>query len=100
MDRRHNYLYTAFFCEENIWHFLNTQQLNESQEYSAVFITNAHRQVALARQSMGDENGVVVWDYHVIAISHSPTPMVWDFDTRLPFPCPAHKWLGGTFGGF
>tara|TARA_B100001093_G_scaffold505330_2_gene562523 strand:+ start:572 stop:1108 length:537 start_codon:yes stop_codon:yes gene_type:complete len=100
MDNRNEYAYQAFYCEENVWQFLKEKAAHNSDDYAAVFITNAGRHVALAQQRNGDEQGFVMWDYHVVALSYQPTPLVWDFDTRLPWPCPAIDWLDQTFSPF
>ena len=100
MDTRTEYAYQAFYCEENIWQFLKTRAVQRPSNDAAVFITNEDQHVALAQQQQGDEQGIVIWDYHVIAITYDPSPLIWDFDSRLPFPCSATDWLQQTFAAF
>ena len=48
-----------------------------------------------------DEDGLVVWDYHVILILHqgaNSTAVVYDLDTRLPFPVSFPEYCRATFG--
>ena len=48
-----------------------------------------------------DEDGLVVWDYHVILILQqgaNSTAVVYDLDTRLPFPVSFPEYCRATFG--
>ena len=65
------------------------------ERWAAVFVSNADRAAAIWAQRAGDpaQGGVVVWDYHVIAVrwprAGAPAE-VWDLDTTVrPFPCAA-----------
>ncbi len=92
----------------------------------AVLISNPSKTVAMWQQRKGDpkQESIVVWDYHVILIarqspSTSPTPsptpssstsstsptslsstsswLVYDLDTRLPFPCDLSVYIAKAF---
>lgn len=84
--------YCPYYCEENIWHLCQEPELQRSSS-RVIFISNETRQCAFSNQSVS-EDGFIVWDYHVILLSAG---MIWDFDTRLPFPTPLDKYLKGTF---
>ena len=46
-----------------------------------------------------DTDGLVVWDYHVILIKKENTgTLVYDLDTRLPFPCDFKLYTDKSFG--
>jgi len=84
-----------YYCEENGW------RLTLARDFDgwAVFVSNAGRSVALLEQKASDRpDGLVIWDYHVFAVSAGDGPaLVWDFDTRLPFPSPLGAYLDASF---
>jgi len=95
-----NYLYTALFCEENIWHLTQSliKQGIESKDINIVFITNKDKQIAVFNQYAAAENQAILWDYHVVLmvkIGHSPC--IFDFDTRLPFVSSYENYLHNSF---
>ena len=95
-----NYLYTALFCEENIWHLTRSliEQGIESKDIKIVFITNKDKQIAVFNQCAAVENQAILWDYHVILmvkIEHKPC--IFDFDTRLPFVSNYEDYLNNSF---
>ena len=70
---------------------------------AAVFISNAAQAVPLWEQRQpgggageeGEEEGPVVWDYHVLLISAGSGEsgvLVYDLDSRLSFPCTAREY--------
>ena len=62
---------------------------------SKIFISNENKTVPLWKQSAAeDPEHPVVWDYHVIMISEN---LVYDLDTRLPFPCSFDDYSKQTF---
>lgn len=65
----------------------------------AVFISNEAKQAPMWHQGAGDaESGMVVWDYHVVALTSGPRgDWVYDLDTTLPFPCPAQQYIQQAF---
>lgn len=86
---RDSHLYTPFFCEENIWHLtrsLISHCINES-DLNILFISNKRKKIALSNQLAGAQEKTVVWDYHVVLLANiEKSCLVFDFDTRLPFP--------------
>ena len=99
--------YTSCYCEENVWKLCekiqNTMGLNgllREEKAFAVFISNDNRTIPLWHQSSGDETkeGLVIWDYHVIlVIKENPKSMVFDLDTRLPYPSSFNEYSRHTF---
>ncbi|KAJ7046632.1 N-terminal glutamine amidase-domain-containing protein [Mycena alexandri] len=90
-------VHTPFYCEENIYLLCEAFVLQQ-EEVSAVFISNEQKTVALWNQKLNDES-VVVWDYHVFLLLRSRGQQHWiyDFDSRLPFPCLMRDYLRHTF---
>lgn len=44
------------------------------------------------------DNGIVVWDYHVILLHSLPhSSSIYDFDTRLSFPIPTIEYFTHSF---
>ncbi|KIY95534.1 WDYHV motif containing 1 [Monoraphidium neglectum] len=89
-------VYTSCYCEENA--LLLSRRLVDSGVVPApeclyvLFVTNRLRQTPLwCQRAASDEDGLVVWDYHVFVIEAAHGRLrrarVWDLDTRLPFPC-------------
>ncbi|KAH3886433.1 protein N-terminal glutamine amidohydrolase-like [Dreissena polymorpha] len=84
-------IYTNCYCEENVWHLCNAVKVKRHGELCrcyCVFISNKDRQIPLwLQKASSSEDGVVVWDYHVIFIhiSHQGS-FVYDLDSRLAFP--------------
>lgn len=90
--------YTPYYCEENIWHLCQDPQFKGSPGF-VIFISNPAMQCVFYKQKNGIHGDPVVWDYHVIFLSHAKEWVVWDLDTLLPFPCPFQDYLSGTFPG-
>lgn len=84
--------YAPYYCEENIWQLAQTRS-----QGSALFISNAHRQVACFAQKRAPDGAPVVWDYHVVWLDHSVTHTIWDFDSHLELGVPALRYLESTF---
>ena len=97
--------YASCYCEENVARRLAALPAAERRRSFALVISNARRAVAVAHQRAGDASrgGLVVWDYHVIALSLSEDEtgsgwLAWDLDsTLLPFPAPARAYLSASF---
>lgn len=90
-----HYIYTPYFCEENIWHLANSlvnEGINE-KALSVLFLSNQARQIVLYQQRNALSSQAIIWDYHVI-LQQTITPcqhddtesLIYDFDTILPFP--------------
>jgi protein N-terminal glutamine amidohydrolase len=88
------YKYTPFYCEENIW-----QLAQERANGSAVFVSNAQRQVACFSQKRAHQpDEPMVWDYHVVWLEEGASGVtVWDFDSTLGLVTPAQVYLAKTF---
>lgn len=91
-------LHQPFYCEENIWHLAADPVVGEAPRVVAI-ITNEARKVAVWQQRAGqDDEGLVVWDYHVILIAgRGEGARVWDLDSRLGAPVPFADYLVETF---
>jgi protein N-terminal glutamine amidohydrolase len=85
--------YTAFYCEENIWHLANDGMVS-----SVIFIANPQQQVACFAQRQAEQpSWPTLWDYHVVAAEGRSDVMIWDLDSALPCPCPAAEYFAATF---
>lgn len=85
--------YTPCYCEENallLGRELVRRGVAREQDLQVVFISNPAKAVPIWQQRAGheEEDGLMVWDYHVIVLQVAPGEVrVWDFDTLLAFPC-------------
>jgi hypothetical protein len=103
--------YTALFCEENVARLLALPALAGLRAWT-LLISNPAQSVALLEQRAGQgADGLVIWDYHVLALVDSSGRddgtafgrdrgpggeaglLAFDLDTRLGFPLPAMAWL-------
>lgn len=97
--------YTSCYCEENVWKLCdkiqnskNLRNLVEKGNVYAIFISNENKTVPLWQQSASEnEDGLVVWDYHVILAMKGEKCMVFDLDTKLPYPCEFEQYSERTF---
>ncbi len=100
--------YTRLFCEENIWKLV--EHMNQASEQpdgyrpvEVLFLINPQKTVALYQQTAAPPGHPVIWDYHVIlsarAFSGSDdhSLFIFDFDSRLPFPCLMQDYFEATF---
>jgi protein N-terminal glutamine amidohydrolase len=93
------YPYTPHFCEENIWKLAQAliTQGCDPETLQVLFLSNRKRQVALAWQKMSPPGRLLVWDYHVILQAVMNEELyVFDFETRLGFPCQAEWYFRKT----
>eukprot|EP00761_Pharyngomonas_kirbyi_P013606 gb/GECH01013635.1/.p1 GENE.gb/GECH01013635.1/~~gb/GECH01013635.1/.p1 ORF type:complete len:194 (+),score=37.95 gb/GECH01013635.1/:1-582(+) len=93
-------IYTQCYCEENIWKLCQSaSQKNNLRPIQlhhlyAVFISSPDERVPMWYQ----QDGLIVWDYHVIAVyNDGKESLVYDLDTKLPFPCPFMKYVKNSF---
>ncbi|CAI7897798.1 unnamed protein product [Closterium sp. NIES-54] len=130
MPRRSDFTYTSCYCEENVYllcRSLVSRGVAHVDDLAVVFISNPDRKVPMWCQKAGmcraddnsgsegggggEEQGLVVWDYHVIAIhvkhingarggdrggsegSRCRKWYVWDLDTVLAFPSLATEYV-------
>jgi len=97
-------LYASCYCEENVYKLVekmrSTGKSEDLRHIWVVFISNSDRCVPLWYQNAGrEEDGLVVWDYHVILISkENSKTLVYDLDTKLAFPCDFTLYSEKSFG--
>ena len=98
---KNDFLYTALFCEENIWQLTNaltSQSLLNSNQMWVLIITSTTRKLPLRNQQAVETNQIVIWDYHVVLqAEYAQQHYICDFDTRLPFVSPLDDYIQGTF---
>jgi protein N-terminal glutamine amidohydrolase len=91
------FLYSAYYCEENIWHLCQHAQF-ALYDKRVVFISNAQQNCPFWFQRAARiPNEPVYWDYHVILLYFNESWKVWDLDTLLPLPMPFDEYLEQTF---
>lgn len=94
--------YTAYFCEENVWHLAHDRAGLPGARW-VVFVLGAdgaRQAVALCQQRAGGDAPFVVWDYHVVLLERSDPDRgweVWDQDSTLGAPVEAGEWIDRTF---
>ena len=98
--------YTSCYCEENVYllcdRFVHGGSEDSPNECWAAWISNPSKSVAVwCQQGRGDE-GLAVWDYHVILLAVFGTGLskqflVYDLDTTLPFPCQMEEYFQRAF---
>ena len=99
VNPRETFAYMPFYCEENVW------QLSQHPEFQgkagwAVFISNPARKCPMWHVHQEERSGhPVIWDYHVVLLTQSPSWQFWDFDTRLGFPVSPQSYLNYSFKG-
>ena len=86
MLKKENCLYQKFYCEENIWHLCQREELVNTQT-QILFLLPPKRYIAVWQSRLAKRNLPILWDYHVILMfkDHSSTWRIYDFDTILPF---------------
>ena len=97
---RKNYLYTALFCEENIWHLV--QQLKtegfDIDSMTVLLLSNPQQQIVLFNQSCRPVGESVIWDYHVILqLEKNNQQWICDFDSLLNFPVSKKSYFSASF---
>ena len=94
------HLYTALFCEENIWRLADSliQQAVLPSDLTVLFISNPKQQVAIFQQKSAPINEPVIWDYHVVLLRKINTDFfIYDFDSRLGFKTRADDYISLSF---
>jgi hypothetical protein len=91
-----------YFCEENVWRLAHRKTHQEPENrYFVAFISNPMKYVPMFQQlASGNVDRPCCWDYHVILLSLTlpeKKVIVWDFDSRLPYPCPLSDYLEQSF---
>lgn len=102
--QQNEFVYTACFCEENIWYLakkmIASAEQNKLTKPFVAFVSNHSQTVAIWHQRSGDASnlGMVCWDYHVIFICElDGQPLVFDLDTDLPFPSRLDEYCRAAF---
>jgi protein N-terminal glutamine amidohydrolase len=92
---RDSYLYTPFYCEENIWHL--AKQIVADKSW-VIFISNPDRRFPLWMQRASKEEALpILWDYHVVLLTQDKDRFqIWDLDSRLELPVVAAKYMAQT----
>eukprot|EP00210_Caulerpa_lentillifera_P000663 g640.t1 len=85
-------LYNPCYCEENVYNLVNWLTRHGEaiiDNLRVVFISNKNKSVPIWKQRASqEENGFIIWDYHVILIDQGAS-VVWDLDSTLDqFPTP------------
>lgn len=106
-----SFLYTAYYCEENIWHLCQRREFSDLERH-VVLITNDNRACPLWYQRAARKHHPVFWDYHVIMVAScikkseadfgclaedDARPFVWDLDTVLDCPMDVEAYVAATF---
>lgn len=81
--KREDFLYQSCYCEENIWHLCQNEQLNNSY---VIFVASKGGFFPMLNQQAGNHLTIpIFWDYHVILLVLGEKNQIVDFDTTLPF---------------
>ncbi len=95
-----SFLYTPFYCEENVWQLCQHPEL-ALVDKRVVFISNHSRSCHFwSQRASADATGSITWDYHVILICKTGTAaswQVWDLDTTLGMPVEVEHYIDETF---
>lgn len=90
--------YTANYCEENIWHLAGEPGLLDGPRYVVLLTSPAKSTPVFQQKAAPGENDPCFWDYHVImVVKASSGSVVYDFDSKLPFPCPFDRYVRESF---
>jgi hypothetical protein len=90
--------YQPFYCEENAWHLCAHPSVGAGPR-AVVFVSNARRTVAFGGQRRGGEDGIIVWDYHVVVVVRRRSGWrVYDPDAIAGEGAPLPDWLQTSFG--
>ena len=97
VTQKHDFLYTANFCEENIWKLgqrLVASEKTPTLKY-VLLLSNHERHIPLYHQQHSSQGQPVIWDYHVILLDANKQ-LIYDFDSHLPFPIAANHYFQET----
>lgn len=97
MDRERGHQYTAYFCEENIWHLGHDLcPPRNPEDFLTLILAGRECVIPLFSQKKGHPGRPTWWDYHVI-LWDTRENLIFDFDSVLPFPCPLETYFKATF---
>lgn len=89
--------YSANFCEENIWHLCQNQELMGFSK-KVLIVSNPSKNCPFRFQKSINNDEVVWWNYHVIMLAFTTeSSFVYDFDSTLPVPISAKEYFELTF---
>jgi hypothetical protein len=98
--RRQDYIYTAGFCEENIW-WLARSMVDEGYDINDIdvlYYCNSDKSILVFNQRARDRGQPMLWDYHVVLqLTVDDQVFIYDLDTRLDFPSHRPDYLRNTF---
>ena len=93
--KRQDFLYTAAYCEENIWHLCQTESFKNS--YVIFIACKGEYFPMLNQRAAKDPLSAIFWDYHVVLLTTSVENRIIDFDTSLPFSSDIRSYLELSF---
>ena len=98
---RSSFIYTAQFCEENIWCLCRdlVKQGVPISRLHTLFLSSRSRQTPILQQrSSPSPDQPVWWDYHVVLLVTADSgSLVLDFDTCLEFPVSGKTYFQKSF---
>lgn len=68
---------------------------SDNSDY-VVLVSSRSRRTSVYLQRLTLEGIPILWDYHVV-LYDAERQLVFDFDSRLPFPCDAAEYMARTF---
>jgi protein N-terminal glutamine amidohydrolase len=91
--------YQAFYCEENVWRLLAREELGDRRTWAVIVSSLSGHFVALRQKAGRHADGLVCWDYHVLAVvdDSDGTRLALDLDSDLPFPSSLGHYLDESF---
>ena len=93
--KRQDFLYTAAYCEENIWHLCQKESFKNS---CVIFIASKGEYFPmLNQQAAKDPLSPILWDYHVVLLTTGVETRIVDFDTSLSFSTDIKTYLRRSF---
>lgn len=89
--------YQSCYCEENVWWLVKSLLHGGAcEQVWAVLVSNESQTVPLwAQRASAEEDGVVVWDYHVFAVAQSGDAL-WVYDLVRRHRCGRHALAAAT----
>jgi hypothetical protein len=94
---REAYLYSPYYCEENVWHLCQQPDF-KAYDRKVALISNDRRSCALWHQrARTGPDQPILWDYHVVLLFRSEDWQVYDLDTLLETPTPIAQYIKQTF---
>lgn len=92
-----DFKYSANFCEENIWHLCQHDELAHFSK-KVLIVSNSTRNCPFKFQKSINGDETVWWNYHVILLAYSKDScFIYDFDSTLPVPMTGRAYLEMTF---